>query len=1236
MTALQNCLISADLEEKYMKTIQSALAKCRAAGLLVATALVATQLGTASAASPNLTDIATIPLVNATSKSVLPNIWFILDDSGSMAWRTIPGAKGEYQFIPRLTDFWASSHCNGLGYNPGVTYSKPPSLGSTTYNDATFTSAWGDGFAQSGAVNLTNSIYFTYSGTQPDLNFAYNLSGGTETAVADTFYNECNTAPATITIGGGDNLCYVSSLRVGTTELLSGSTVTSTNTNTVASRVAGNVTASGYAARSSGSTVYIYSASANDAGQSPQATIVCTGSTWNNMTSSSIAFPSAASGPGLGKFTPVKLTASATAAEKTNYANWYSYYRTRINMAKSAIGSAFQDIRGTPRSFAVDPTDGDYFHARVGFTSINNNYNLNGVRSGDLAIAEFGVSTDTPSSTQKKSFYDRLYLANADNATPLRRKLAAAGAMYASATGPIQYYCQRNNTLLTTDGYWNESYSGVGNQDGGDTARPQHEGNTASSDSLADVAMYYYKTDLRTGGIWDKTLPDPDSSANTKIDDVATWQHMTTFTVGMGVDGQMKYDPAYKTDTTGDFYKIVNGTADWPAPIGDTPTAVDDLWHAAVNGRGTYFSAKNPRALSANLKQALLEMNVTTGGGSAEAGSALNPTPGTDYGYTPSYKTSDWTGDLVANQVLDTGDYSTAVAWSAATALTSKIAVDGKSDTRTIYTGKTSLVEFRSANVSSTDFDVSKLNQYKEEWTSVQKAAATTETLVNYLRGQNEYEVRSGATQPLYRYRKSVLGDIIHSQPVYVGEHLFPFDKSSDPLDSGYATFKQTPRDPTLYVGANDGMMHAFSARTGEELWAYVPPILHSNLWRLADRDYRVNHRYFVDGPSAVMDAKIGGQWRTVMVSGLGAGGRGYFAMDVTDPSKPSLLWSFTAEDDNNVGYTFGLPVIVKLDGQWVAVLASGYNNVPEDNGAKYPKADGGGYVFVRRLADGAKVTTISTGVGDLTPTTGPSGLATLTVENKGQADYTARGAYGGDLYGNMWRFDLAKGTATKLMVTGSSQPITSRPFVVRQKFAPNPMVFFGTGRYLGRSDIENTDRQAFYAVKDDGATTVTTSDLAHHVISSSGTLTSVAAAKPFGWYVDLPNSGERVNIPPQSQLGVVLFVTTVPPPVNPSDPSQDAACLPSGGSGWLYQLATGGDSVDGDSQVGLKLDSIPVGLLLTGTKNLSGYTDPKTADGRFSVNQGSAKKVTGDIKKRKMTGSDGKATRVQWRELLK
>jgi type IV pilus assembly protein PilY1 len=1183
------------------------------------------------------TDIATIPLVNASATTALPNIWFILDDSGSMAWRTIPGATSEFQFIPRATDFWASSHCNGLAYNPDFTYSKPPSQGSTTYNDASFTAACASGYGSCSTTDLTGSVYFTYSGSQPDLGFVYNAAG--DTATANTFYNECNTASAKITVGGGTRSCSVTSVKVGTIELLSASTVASTSQSTVASRIAANVSAVGYTAMidpGNNKQVLIYSNSASDATKTPTVSFSCSGG-GSDMSSVQTAFPSAAVGPGLGKFTAVKLTASATAAQKANYANWYSYYRTRISMAKSSIGAAFQDIRGTPKSFVDDPADGDYFHARVGYTSLHDNSAL-----GNLALGPFENVSST--SHQKKDFFDKLYGATASGGTPLRTALKAAGEMYMSTTSPkpIQYYCQRNNTILTTDGYWNDSApSGIGNQDGGSTERPQYEGPTVSTASLADVAMYYYKTDLRpdlTG-----QLPEPAADANTKIDDVARHQHMTTFTVGMGVDGTLKYDSAYKTtaDASTDFYKILNGTGspvgNWPVPVADKPTAVDDLWHAAVNGRGTYFSAKNPQALAANLKQALSEMNIATGLGSANATGSLNPSPGADYGYTASYKTSDWTGDLIANAITSTGELSATVAWSAATELKKKIAPDGKTDTRIIFTGKTAGTlgtgnYFLPANISASDqayFNNNQLNQYVDEWSATQKVAGTWEHLVNYLRGQSEYEIKSSATAQLYRYRKgAVLGDIVHSQPIYVGKPSFSFDA----IDPTYATFKGASANSsanrgTVYVGANDGMLHAFNASDGSERWAFVPPMVYPNLWRLADRDYRVNHRYYVDGPIAVTDAKLDGDWKTVLVSGMGAGGRGYFAMDITTPNTPKLLWTFSADDNPNVGYSFGTPLIVKLGDTWVAVLASGYNNVPE--GTKYATADGKGYVFVRDLKDGTEVKTIPTGAGTVTT---PSGLATLNAEVKSSADYTARKAYGGDLTGTMYRFNLTSGTATKLIELGSGQPITSAPEIARPNGPSSPpLVYFGTGRYLGKSDLENTDPQYFYAVKDDGSTNVGTSQLIQHTLNTSGSLTDGTGTGTFGWYVNLPSSGERVHIHPQIQLGAVLFLTTIP-----SSTSADP-CEPGGGTGWLYQLSyKNGKSIDNDPIVGIKFNSPPVGLVLVGTKNLGGYTDPSTADGRFQVNTGSGSTQVGDIKKPPMAGSAGKATRVQWRELLK
>ena len=136
-----------------------------------------------------------------------------------------------------------------------------------------------------------------------------------------------------------------------------------------------------------------------------------------------------------------------------------------------------------------------------------------------------------------------------------------------------------------------------------------------------------------------------------------------------------------------------------------------------------------------------------------------------------------------------------------------------------------------------------------------------------------------------------------------------------------------------MYVGANDGQLHAFDAATGQENWAYIPSAVLPNLYALADKNYSSQHQYFVDGspvvgrhlPERAVVTCSAGQWKTILVGGLNRGGKGYYALDVTDPASPALLWEFT---DANLGYSFGNPVITKLkDGTWVVLLSSGYNN---------------------------------------------------------------------------------------------------------------------------------------------------------------------------------------------------------------------------------------------------------------------------------------------------------------------
>jgi type IV pilus assembly protein PilY1 len=360
-------------------------------------------------------------------------------------------------------------------------------------------------------------------------------------------------------------------------------------------------------------------------------------------------------------------------------------------------------------------------------------------------------------------------------------------------------------------------------------------------------------------------------------------------------------------------------------------------------------------------------------------------------------------------------------------------------------------------------------------------------------------------------------------------------------------------------------MLHGFDAGTGQELWAYVPSLVLPNLYKLADKSYAGLHRYFVDGTPVQGDVYFGGAWHTILVGGLNGGGRGYYALDITDPENPKALWEFVYDTskgfgyttDANLGLTFGKPEISKRkDGTWVVLLTSGYNNLSP--------GDGKGYLYVLNAQTGAKVATVSTGVGDdgsTASSVGPSGLAQIhTWTDNGMYDNTAQRVYGGDLLGNMWRFDIddniaPAGNEAQLLATVKNaanqvQPITVRPAL--GEVNGTPVVYFGTGRYLGTGDLNDTTGQTLYAMKDRLGTdsygnprsdpkfiaqvlTATTCPAGSPAsICSPGqnvrtsTNNSVNFASDYGWYVDLIDAGERSFTDPQLQLGTLGYSTNV------------------------------------------------------------------------------------------------------------
>jgi len=1152
-------------------------------------------VGTAGAA---VTDLATLPLANATTVNILPNIMFILDDSGSMDSDYMPDyvnasfcrASAGLQECKFGDPPYNAAGFNRSYYNPLVNYTPPKNADGTSKTSYNSEELWkvvpNDGYGKqdTGTTNL--------------------LTGVKERKWCDVSDNECDSGSHTRSAVNADN-----------NYIYPGNSGTPTFNNL----------------RTKYGAPYYYNVSVEwcksqaNTGSTTDKKYgrVGTCQTKKDATYKYVRFynwsrvdivPETQSYPG------PNGTTRTYAEEMTNYANWWAWYRTRMQMMKTALGHAFSDVRGTPDP--DDDEDKNFFHARVGFTSISSTGTTDGNKF--LSIGNFDAD-------QKSAFYTKLYNQTPSSWTPLRGALMKAGKIYAGTLGsdPVQYSCQRNFTILSTDGYWNDneetnSYGPyktdgtlVGDQDG-EATKPEYD-KLGKANTLADVAYYYYHTDLRS----DMTNNVPPAGTSENEDDVATHQHMTTFTVGLGVDGKLSYQDGYRNSTSGDYYDIKQGTKWWPDPIGNSgDERIDDLWHAAVNGRGTYFSARDPESLVDGLVSALGTMESSSGSGAAAATSSLQPTAGDNFIYVANYRTVKWDGELSAYTIdLSTGAVSTVPTWQASSALQTKIGTSGDSDTRTLYTSTdTTLRNFNWSGLTEGEkayFDNSKLSQYSD-WSDADKVAATGEKLVNYLRGHDRYEDQDraesyGTYYRLYRDREKLLGDIVHSQPVYVQGSVYSF------ADNDYASFKTSiaSRAATVYVAANDGMLHALDATNGSERWAYIPPMVMENMWLLADEAYPNNHRFYVDGPVSVSDIYTGSEWKTILVGALGKGGRGYYALDITDPASPKALWTFSAEDDANVGFTYGAPMITKVGDTWSVLLASGYNNIPEGN--KYSEADGVGRLFVLNAATGEVIKTISTGVGSVDS---PSGLARINIRvGSFELENTATKAYGGDLLGNLWRFDLVAGTASKVLSLGDQKPIMVLPEI--GEIDGKTVLMFGTGRYLGQTDlvVDDAPTQSLYAVRDDGVTTISTVDaLVQQTFSGSGantktTTNSVDWGTKFGWYADLPIEGERVTLDPQLYFGTVIYTTTIP---------SANECQP-GGYGRVYQMSY----ASGATLAVNEFTSPPVGVTVVvlpgGTPKL--YVVP--ASGQLPVEPPNLILDSGG------GAGSGSGNRIMWRELI-
>lgn len=462
---------------------------------------------------------------------------------------------------------------------------------------------------------------------------------------------------------------------------------------------------------------------------------------------------------------------------------------------------------------------------------------------------------------------------------------------------------------------------------------------------------------------------------------------------------------------------------------------------------------------------------------------------------------------------------------------------------------------------------------------------------INYLRGEriNEQDQPGGTL----RTRSGVLGDIVNSQPVFVGRpnprlHLGATFTGA----AAYPAFAaaQFARAPVVYVGANDGMLHGFNGTSGvaggTETFAFVPTAAMTDLYKYTLPGYV--HQYYVDGELTVADIYEAGAWKTILVGTLGRGGRGMFALDVTNPAAVSLLWEKNSTSLPELGNNLGKPIIAQVaDGDWRVLLGNGPNS-----------AGGDARLIMLDALTGASTPTPALAAGS----NGLSGVQAWSSVLGGFTDTV----YAGDLKGNMWKLENLVGvpTAFKLFTAnpGIAQPITAAPLAARNSATADTWVFFGTGKYISSGDIANIDVQSWYGLIDNGAlipSTRATLDpiaiLLEGVVGgfAARVIDTNAAPGVDGWYMDLVSPapvgarGERMVVPNLFQGLALIGTTRIPEPAdvcNPSGKGFVMAVSPFTG-GRLPQIFfdlnadgafTAGDTLGGFPVSGLGLPSSP------------------------------------------------------------
>lgn len=505
--------------------------------------------------------------------------------------------------------------------------------------------------------------------------------------------------------------------------------------------------------------------------------------------------------------------------------------------------------------------------------------------------------------------------------------------------------CRRNYHILLTDGEWNQSQTDTNpaNFDGTKRTLPDGTayGDSAVSNNLAQTRLYRDAETTSTIADWAfKSWADPlqpESSLEGKLAlpplynnapasetfknrvtgatatlnkywnpryNPATWAHMVTYTIGYSADalpeknynssGADKGAITAPTSTVpygydGNFADYVNGTYVWRAVSNDRG---HDMWHAALNSRGLFYAVETGDDLKKAFREIVQQINTETEpdrGSTATSGS--NATRNDVGRFTANYDPEKfWKGSVVGELVKKDQSTVPNPDWQGKTTADRLDELSGV-DNRLILSWNNTLG--KGVPFKWTSIDTTQQLHLQRSSGGADEGAAKGENRLKYLRGDRSMEGKASpanytTTKP-FRERQSRQGDIVNSEVWYVGAPV------SNYALKGYAAFTRANKErlPMIYVGGNDGMLHGFSAKNGAEKIAYVPRGVIPALGRLSDPEYNNRHQYYVDGSPMTGDVDVGvnpddpayvPNWRTMLVGTLGAGGKGYFLLDVTTP----------------------------------------------------------------------------------------------------------------------------------------------------------------------------------------------------------------------------------------------------------------------------------------------------------------------------------------------------------------